>query len=127
MGDRITYVGLDVHKAGIVVAVAESGIRGEIREYGRIANTTAALDRLTGKLGHDGVRLRFCYEDGVIPARRSGFAKVDGSCGATVHRRINRRTRHVLHRHRCFDEGERALHPGRQRQNHARNQAGDRS
>jgi transposase len=39
MGNRITYVGLDVHKKTIVVAVAEGGIRGEIREYGRIANT----------------------------------------------------------------------------------------
>ena len=71
MGDRITYVGLDVHKEGIVVAVAEGGIRGEVREYGRIANTPAALDRLVRKLGR--VRLRFCYEDGVIPARRLLF------------------------------------------------------
>ena len=38
MEDRITYVGLDVHKEGIVVAVAEGGLRGEVREYGRIAN-----------------------------------------------------------------------------------------
>ena len=35
MGDRITYVGLDVHKDGIVVAVAEGGLRGEVRDYGR--------------------------------------------------------------------------------------------
>src|ERR1700751_4024024 len=64
MGDRITYVGLDVHKEGIVVAVAEGGLRGEVREYGRIANTAAALDRLMDKLGGKGVRLRFCYEAG---------------------------------------------------------------
>jgi transposase len=64
MGDRITYVGLDVHKEGIVVAVAEGGLRGEVREYGRIANTAAALDRLVRKLGGEGVRLRFCYEAG---------------------------------------------------------------
>ena len=64
MGDRIRYVGLDVHKDGIVVAVAEDGRRGEVREYGRIANTPAALQRLAGKLGQEGVELRFCYEAG---------------------------------------------------------------
>jgi transposase len=64
VGDRIRYVGLDVHKEGIVVAVAEGGIRGEVREYGRIANTAGALDRLMRKLGGAGVRLRFCYEAG---------------------------------------------------------------
>jgi transposase len=55
VGDRITYVGLDVHKEGIAVAIAEGGVRGAVREYGRIANTPAALDRLAGKLGHEGV------------------------------------------------------------------------
>jgi transposase len=64
MGDRITYIGLDVHKEGIVVAAAEGGERGEVREYGRVANTAAALDRLARKLGQEGARLRFCYEAG---------------------------------------------------------------
>jgi hypothetical protein len=41
MVDRITYVGLDVHKEGIVVAVAVGGLRGEEREYGRIAKGTS--------------------------------------------------------------------------------------
>src|SRR6516165_9476509 len=49
MADRITYVGLDVHKDSIVVAVAAGGLRGEVREYGRIANTPTALDRLLRK------------------------------------------------------------------------------
>ena len=64
MGNRIAYVGLDVHKDGIVVAVAEGGLRGEVWEYGRIANTPAALRRLARKLGQEGVALRFCYEAG---------------------------------------------------------------
>ena len=65
MADRITYVGLDVHKESIVVAVASGGLRGEVREYGRIANTATALDRLLRKLGGEGMTLRFCYEAGL--------------------------------------------------------------
>jgi len=48
--DCITYVGLDVHKDGIVVASAEGGLRGEVRDYCRIANTPAALQPLVHKL-----------------------------------------------------------------------------
>lgn len=65
MADRITYIGLDVHKDDVAVAVAAGGVRGEVRDYGRIANTPAAFDRLVRKLGHEGVvTLRFCYEAG---------------------------------------------------------------
>src|ERR1700731_2476388 len=48
MGENITYVGLDVHRDGIVVALAEGGLRGEVRDYGRIANTPAALHQQPG-------------------------------------------------------------------------------
>src|SRR5258708_2559174 len=64
MADCITYVGLDVHKEDVFVALAEAGLRGAVRDYGRIANTPAAVTRLVGKLGRDGVTLRFCYEAG---------------------------------------------------------------
>ena len=75
MADRISYVGLDVHKDGIVVAIADDGLRGEVREYGRIGNTAAALDRLVRKLGDTGVKLRFCYEA--------------GPCGYGIQRRLS--------------------------------------
>ena len=46
--------GLMFTRKAIVVAVAEGGLRGEVREYGRIANTPAALERLVRKLGRTG-------------------------------------------------------------------------
>ncbi len=35
----ITYVGLDVHKETITVALADGGGRGDVRAFGQIANT----------------------------------------------------------------------------------------
>src|SRR5438105_11720440 len=66
MADRITYVGLDVHKEGIVVAVAEGGLRGEVREHGRIANTAAALDRLMRKLRRRGRQASVLLRSGPV-------------------------------------------------------------
>lgn len=64
MEQPITYVGLDVHKDTITVALAEAGIRSDVREYGKIANTPAALKALVAKLSRGGRGLRFCYEAG---------------------------------------------------------------
>src|SRR6201996_3861578 len=60
----ITYVGLDVHKDTIAIALAEAGRRGGVREHGKIANTAAALKGLASKLARSGGQLRFCYEAG---------------------------------------------------------------
>jgi transposase len=60
-------VGLDVHKDSIVVSLAEAGLRGsrgEVREYGKIANTAAAVEKLARKLAAKGNELQFCYEAG---------------------------------------------------------------
>ena len=56
MAKSITYVGLDVHKDTIAVALAEAGLRGEVREYGKIPNTPAALKALAAKLAAYGKR-----------------------------------------------------------------------
>lgn len=58
--DGITYVGLDVHKEGIAVAIAKDGSRNAVREYGPIANAPAALDRPVRKLGQEGTKLQLC-------------------------------------------------------------------
>lgn len=76
MEETITYVGLDVHKASIEVGLASAGRDGEIRHYGRIEATPAAVAKLLGKLGGPGRRLSVCYEA--------------GPCGYGLHRQIRR-------------------------------------
>src|SRR5215472_15382333 len=62
--DSITYVGLDVHKATVCVAVAESGRGGEVRHVGVFANRPEILLKLAARLSKGGHRLSFCYEAG---------------------------------------------------------------
>lgn len=59
------YVGLDVHKDTIAVAVAEPG-RGAPRYRGEIKHTAKALNRLVEKLSaeYGGVLMLWCYEAG---------------------------------------------------------------
>ena len=46
MDKSTTYIGLDAHKDTIAVALAEAGVRGDVREYGKVANTPAAVKAL---------------------------------------------------------------------------------
>ena len=61
------YLGLDVHKDSIAVAIAEGGRKGEIRDYGAISNDLHALEKLLARLrqahGPD-VVIHVCYEAG---------------------------------------------------------------
>ncbi|MBB5696599.1 transposase [Roseomonas pecuniae] len=64
MGERVIFVGLDVHKATIAVCVAEAGRDGEVRVIGEIPNEPSALDKLVARLGRGGRTLRFAHEAG---------------------------------------------------------------
>ena len=56
--DTITYVGLDVHKATVSVALAEGGRGGEIRQVGVFENRPELLRKLAARLSKGGHRLR---------------------------------------------------------------------
>lgn len=62
MDESTRYVGLDVHKASITIAVA--GPYGEPEDHGAIANDPAAMRKLLRRLGAGGHRLRVAYEAG---------------------------------------------------------------
>jgi transposase len=64
MERRIKFIGLDVHKETIAVAVAEDGPDREVRFHGTIASTAEAVRRLVARLAGPEVELRFCYEAG---------------------------------------------------------------
>jgi len=59
---RSRYIGLDVHKASIAVAIAEED--GPPSSYGHIANDPTAIRKLMTRLGGPDVRLRVAYEAG---------------------------------------------------------------
>ena len=68
------YVGLDVHKETIAVAIADAR-SNDVRFYGGIKNTPDAVAAMIKKLGERHKRLRFVYEA--------------GPCGYGLYRQIN--------------------------------------
>lgn len=79
MKKKVMYVGLDVHKKEIEVALALAGRNTELLSYGRITNSLHSLDRLIKKLrkNHPDCDLDFVYEA--------------GPCGYVIYRYLARR------------------------------------
>ncbi|MGE5158185.1 MAG: IS110 family transposase [Gemmatimonas sp.] len=72
--NNIVFVGLDVHKATIAVAVAEGGRGGDVRELGNFINRPDHIGKLVARLAKGGRSLSFCYEA--------------GPCGYGLHRQL---------------------------------------
>jgi hypothetical protein len=70
------FVGLDVHKSTISVAIARGGRCSEVRHWGTIPNRADHVRKLAEKLSAGGLLLHFCYEA--------------GPCGYGLHRQLNR-------------------------------------
>lgn len=64
MEKTIRYIGLDVHKDTIQVAIAEEGRNSPVMSYGNIHNTYLNLDKLIRKLKSNGHQLYVVYEAG---------------------------------------------------------------
>jgi transposase len=63
MNKIVHYIGLDVHKETIAVSIAPQNST-EVRRYGIIGGTLAAVDKLVKKLSSANVELRLVYEAG---------------------------------------------------------------
>ena len=61
---NILFIGMDVHKESIEIALADDGANGEVRRYGRIGGTRDALKKTLRKLVSEDKTLHFCYEAG---------------------------------------------------------------
>ena len=59
-----TYVAFDSSKETLAVAIADGGVRGEVRFWGTIANSVEAVRKLVTRLGAKHPVLSFCYEAG---------------------------------------------------------------
>src|ERR1700676_5309837 len=92
MMDLTLFVGLDVHKKTISVAMVEGAAGAAVRFYGTIANTPDSVRTLCRKLSKEGQQLHFCYEA--------------GPCGYGVPRQLTRLG------HRCHGVAP-ALIPGK--------------
>jgi len=77
MEQSTRFIGMDVHKDTIVVAVTATGEVGKATAYGTFPNSAAALEKLVRRFRQAGDGpLKFCYEA--------------GPCGYGVHRTLTR-------------------------------------
>jgi transposase len=62
--NTVKFIGMDVHKKTITIAIADEGRQNQPRSYGTIANELDALDKFCRKMVSTSSRLYFVYEAG---------------------------------------------------------------
>ena len=62
--NTIKFIGMDVHKKTITIAIADLGRQNKPRVYGAIANDLDAVDKFCRKMVSTASRLYFVYEAG---------------------------------------------------------------
>lgn len=62
--NTVKFIGMDVHKNSITIAIADQGSRGPARSYGTINNDLDALDKFCRKMVSTASHPRFVYEAG---------------------------------------------------------------
>jgi hypothetical protein len=68
--EHTRFVGLDIHKERISIAVAESGRCGAVEYLSEIVNEPGAISKLCDRLRRPGKPLAFCYEAGLCGVHR---------------------------------------------------------
>lgn len=74
--NSVKFIGMDVHKNSITIAIADQDGRGPARSYGTINNDFDALNRFCRKMVSTASRLNFVYEA--------------GPCGYNIHRYLTK-------------------------------------
>jgi transposase len=72
--NTVKFIGMDVHKNSITIAIAEEGSRDSVRVFGAINNDLDALDKFCRNMVSTGSELHFVYEA--------------GPCGYGIHRHL---------------------------------------
>jgi transposase len=62
--NTVKFIGMDVHKKTITIAIADDGRQNQPRIYGTIANDLDALDKFCRKMVSTSTQLHFVYEAG---------------------------------------------------------------
>ena len=74
---NIKFIGMDVHKKTIAIAIADDGRNSQVRSYGTLANDLNALDKFCRKMVSTASQLHFVYEA--------------GPCGYGIYRHLTRK------------------------------------